>query len=991
MREDSPLGVGGWVWRVGEGIEVGRTHNPRPHVCVWTLEAGFACRKGACFAVLCRDREGRRIREAPGSMKRAGEVHEGEEKDTRKRPRRSVRDELAEAEEAVVAQDALARVRSPGANGRKILVQTNVFPVYSEIQQAVLYHTNLTYRDSGEEVEKRELRLQAFNILLENEEVASKIGGGEGLYFDGAYSIYATKEIFPGDELELDFEPRPRKELRVKLKKTRTLDLSAASLESAVINPATLNALNGFLKASQLRIPRLLNLRHSFYNMDKATYLGGGVTLYPGFRQSVQQISKGLGLKVDFTANAFEAPMVLIQDSPKDSYIFERQRALNPESVYRKSSLTDSDFHALKRLLKKKLVRTVHRKKARVYEIRDITSMPADKLDGWKEEDPAYTVAQYFEAQYGAPLKYPNLPCAVVNKKGQKANYVPLEMLEVVPGQPVKRGRLSPQQVSQMMNLTCVKPQERFSRIMGEGKVRPSPEFQVRVEQPIQAKARVLDSPMLAYGRSRMAQVESGSWRTKNVPFYKPVPLESWGVVVFSKELPRGYLEDRDIDSYLRTLQNVAQGSGMRVDRPAHVLNAERVEARDSNGIAEALQECSEKVKSTTGRACQLLLCIIPGTKGDHAYRPEILHACDMKLGIISKKVRTEKVISNRGLEAILMNVVMEINAKIGGINQKLERVSRVGMVPFDHFASTAFMGLDVSRKTPGSAANIPRVAVLTSTTDDTGFRMIATHRANTRPVEEDSDAPPAIVQSNIVAPLAEMAKETILNWAKLNQGRVPKYIVMYRNGISESQIRQVLEEEIPKLFEGCADATEDLKTLYPDISLAGCEKDGKYCPKLTYVCSMVGHNVRLAPMGRANREDMDRSGNVCAGVVLDQQIVSPHYFCFYMSSHGGLKGTKQVSLYTVLRNDLNLNSDHLQSLSYVLCHAYARCPRVLSAPCPMYYAGKILTRIGGALRIGEDFAMSDTASVVSMGSRDFSLMDIPMLHKDLALSMYFV
>lgn len=909
-----------------------------------------------------------------------------------KRTRRGVRDDLEEAERALVSTDDLARVRSPGSSGRKIIVQTNVFPVHSDLEEAILYHASMTYQDSGEEVEKRELRLQAFHTLLEDETVSARIGGGEGLYFDGAHSIYSTKVLFEGDETEIEFEPRPKKKLSLKLKKTRTLNLTSATNGTGVTSPAVLNALNGFLKASQMRIPKLLNLRHSFYNMDKAKYLGGGVTLYPGFRQSVQQISKGLGLKVDFTANAFEAPMVLISDSPKDSYIFERQHALNAESIYRLSSLNDSDIHSLKRLLKKKLVRTVHRKRPKVYEIRDITLMPADKLDGWKEEDAGYTVAQYFEAQYGKALRYPNLPCAVVNKKGQKANYVPLEMLEIVPGQPVKRGRLNPQQVSQMMNLTCIRPQERFSKIMGEGKVKPQPEFKLQVEQPIQAKARVLASPYLAYGRGRVAKVEQGSWRTKNVPFYKPATLKSWGVVIFSKKLPRGYLQDRDIDDYLHTLQRVAQGSGMQIERPAHVLNAERADPRDPNSISDALLECSKRVNSSTQTDCQLLLCIIPGTKGDHMYRPEILHACDMKLGIISKKVRTEKVIPDRkgSLEAVLMNVVMEINAKIGGINQKLERVPQVGMVPFDHFSSTAFMGLDVSRKTPGSAPNVPRVAVLTTTTDETGFRLISTHRANID-MREGDDLSMPVMQSNIVLPLAEMMKETILNWAKMNGGRVPKYIVLYRNGVSESQMKQVLEEEIPKIFAGCADATSELRSLYPSLSLDGCETEGMYRPKLTYVCSMVGHNVRLAPLPRASREDMDRSGNVCGGVVLDQQIVSPRFFCFYMSPHGGLKGTKQVSLFMVLRNDLNLNSDHLQSLSYILCHAYARCPRVLSTPCPMYYAGKILTRIGGALRIGEEFASSDTASAISMSSRDAGMMDVPLLHENLAQSMYFV
>ena len=57
------------------------------------------------------------------------------------------------------------------------------------------------------------------------------------------------------------------------------------------------------------------------------------------------------------------------------------------------------------------------------------------------------------------------------------------------------------------------------------------------------------------------------------------------------------------------------------------------------------------------------------------------------------------------------------------------------------------------------------------------------------------------------------------------------------------------------------------------------------------------------------------------------------------------LQGTSRPSRYHVLWDDSNFTADELQTITYQLCHMYARCPRSVSIPAPVYYADLVATR----------------------------------------------
>ena len=103
-------------------------------------------------------------------------------------------------------------------------------------------------------------------------------------------------------------------------------------------------------------------------------------------------------------------------------------------------------------------------------------------------------------------------------------------------------------------------------------------------------------------------------------------------------------------------------------------------------------------------------------------------------------------------------------------------------------------------------------------------------------------------------------------------------------------------------------------------------------------------HHQRFFP--KDQRDGDRRSGNCPAGTVIDSDIAHPTEFDFYLQSHGGLLGTSRPAHYSVLYDENNFTADSLQSLSFALCHLYARSTRSVSIPAPVYCESHV--RLGG-------------------------------------------
>jgi len=88
---------------------------------------------------------------------------------------------------------------------------------------------------------------------------------------------------------------------------------------------------------------------------------------------------------------------------------------------------------------------------------------------------------------------------------------------------------------------------------------------------------------------------------------------------------------------------------------------------------------------------------------------------------------------------------------------------------------------------------------------------------------------------------LRGMMKERVIAYCMNGkERRLPKHILFYRDGVSESQYGMVWLNERPQIEEGCKDAAEELAKQFGT--------DQRWTPKLTLLVVGKRHHARFFP-----------------------------------------------------------------------------------------------------------------------------------------------
>jgi len=118
---------------------------------------------------------------------------------------------------------------------------------------------------------------------------------------------------------------------------------------------------------------------------------------------------------------------------------------------------------------------------------------------------------------------------------------------------------------------------------------------------------------------------------------------------------------------------------------------------------------------------------------------------------------------------------------------------------------------------------------------------------------------------------------------------RYPKHIIYYRDGVSESQFRQVLNHEYTKLLEGC--------------KLRGIE------PRVSFITVQKRHHTRFRPKN-VNDPRINRKGNIPPGTTVDTHVVHPTDYDFYLCSHEGIQVLIHfISYLSIIFNKFDFNN----------------------------------------------------------------------------------
>ncbi|KIM90880.1 hypothetical protein PILCRDRAFT_811377 [Piloderma croceum F 1598] len=648
----------------------------------------------------------------------------------------------------------------------------------------------------------------------------------------------------------------------------------------------------------------------SFFTDRETKDIGSGLELWRGYFQSVRPGIGKMLVNVDISTGTMYKPGPLIGLCLD----FLGRGMNNPNILAPKKGLPDRERIRLQRFISGVRVLTKHagetgpsNRTPRV--IKKLSTAGASDLTFTMREGGTLTVAEYFRsAQNNRPLKFPDVLCVEVGSGA----LIPMELCTVPSGQ-IMRKQVPPEKTKDVLEFATKRPEDRLASIrnglavLAYGQSEYVRQFGMFVDEsgPLKIQARVLKAPVLKYGStSKQPTITpmNGAWNMVDKRFYKPASIDRWVVVVYERQQR---FNQQSADEMTAGLMASCRDVGIVIKDPNPLISWQNGQGRISEQLMAAGVECKQK----KGAPPNLIVVILPD--GGNDIYTAVKHFGDVTMGVATQCMKSAKCF--RAKPQYYANVCLKINVKLGGINTIPDPQSVTVLT--DPRNPTIVMGADVIHPAPGSDGR-PSFTALVANVDSDTAKYIATSRVQTSRQEMIDD-----LQSMSKYVLEMYMKYRTKMERKPGTG-APTRIIFYRDGVSEGQFQQVLDKELPALKAACAEL--------------------KIKPTITVVIVGKRHHVRFFPQ---NQREADRSGNCPAGTVVDREVAHPTEFDFYLQSHGGLLGTSRPAHYNVLCDENNFTPDGLQSLSFALCHVYARSTRSVSIPAPVYYADIVCTR----------------------------------------------
>jgi aubergine-like protein len=88
-----------------------------------------------------------------------------------------------------------------------------------------------------------------------------------------------------------------------------------------------------------------------------------------------------------------------------------------------------------------------------------------------------------------------------------------------------------------------------------------------------------------------------------------------------------------------------------------------------------------------------------------------------------------------------------------------------------------------------------------------------------------------------------------------------------------------------------------------------------------------------------------ERSDNPHSGTIVDDIVTLPERYDFFLISQSVRQGTVNPTSYNVVYDTSGLRPDHMQLLTYKLCHLYYNWPGTVRVPSVCQYAHKLAFR----------------------------------------------
>lgn len=671
----------------------------------------------------------------------------------------------------------------------------------------------------------------------------------------------------------------------------------------------------------------MLAIKRNFYNTEQPEYKPlnrrGTVNAVKGIYAAIRMNSSmktgglGMGINVDVTNTAFwrgGQPFIDLAENyvamcKKEWHYFDKERiceGLKPDKFQDTKTKEyfpgqSEMFKALRRFHKCHF-HVMHRGKSndpKTYTIKRFVFDTKYGMEGAnarnytfkKKDGTEFTVAQYFLRQYNIRLQYWEWPLIETTRDG----VFPMDVVIMKPWQRYNF-KLDAEQTSTMIKFAVTRPPVRQNAIMQNVKSLKwvedpyLKEFGVRINPQMQpTPARVLQNPVVQFGRTTTDPRTSGRWDLRNQVFAEPNPrpLKSWSIIVV----------DRCVDAATASRFGAAfadiyrkHGGKVETMQPKVFPLIMQVSGATADDIHNLYKQTGNANKATP----DLMFFVLPD-KTTVTYE-RLKKNMEIRFGMLSQMVNCDHV--KKCQPQYCSNVAMKVNAKLGGYTSRLAKV-QFYTVP------TMIIGCDVSHGgvTPVGDGPMASMAAMTMSMDRDAIRYQAVCETNGYRME-------VLTPANIKS----IFPSAVRRWCQKNQ-RAPEHVFYFRDGVAEGQFAHVMEDEVKQIRQVL-------------------EEVGRNKPKITVIVATKRHHIRFFP-GSAG----DKNGNPLPGTIIEHEVTHPFHFDFYLCSHVAIQGTARPVHYHVIHDEIQYPVDKLQAMIYQQCYQYIRSTTPVSIHPAIYYA----------------------------------------------------
>lgn len=335
------------------------------------------------------------------------------------------------------------------------------------------------------------------------------------------------------------------------------------------------------------------------------------------------------------------------------------------------------------------------------------------------------------------------------------------------------------------------------------------------------------------------------------------------------------------------TLQKVCPPMGMKIMKPKLLTINDDTTA----SFVKALKE------NITEEVCMVLV-VLPSNRKDRY--DAIKTICCVDQAVPSQVVLARTLSKKQMLMSVATKIAIQLNVKMGGEVWGVEiPIRNMMVIGIDTYHDSAKKGRSVGAFIASMNNNLTRYY--------SRCAFQSTH-------EELQNALKVCMQG------------ALRNYHQIN-GALPEKIIVYRDGVGDGQLEAVHKHEINQLTD-CFKAVGN-----------------NYAPKIAVIVVKKRINSRFFAIDQRNQ-----LGNPPPGTIIDTEATRPEWYDFFLVSQSVRQGTVSPTHYNVIHDSTGYKPDHLQRLSYKLCHLYYNWPGTIRVPAPCQYAHKMAFLVGQSL-----------------------------------------